>query len=99
MVFAQLGDEAADLTDLVGIEAIGWLVEDEEARPVDKGVRESEPLTGKAPKRPEAMFAAPKPISSRLPSTSYRFLAPKLSRRDDAAAAVGGRGAAPCPGV
>src|SRR6516162_6932281 len=41
-------------------------------------VRESAPLTGKPPNNPEAMFAAPKPISSRLALTRYRFLAPKL---------------------
>ena len=32
-------------------------------------VRESEAVTGKAPKRPAAMFAAPNPMSSRFGST------------------------------
>ena len=33
-------------------------------------VRESEAVTGKAPKSPAAMLAAPKPVSSRFGSTS-----------------------------
>ena len=41
-------------------------------------VRESAPVTGKPPNRPQAILAAPKPISSRLASTRYRFFAPKL---------------------
>ena len=41
---AELADERAHLADLVGVEARGGLVEDDDRRPRDDGVREADAL-------------------------------------------------------
>ena len=43
-LFAELADQLADLADLVGVEAVGRLVEDQQFRVVDQGVGQADPL-------------------------------------------------------
>ena len=45
MAFAELLDEVSNGADLVGIEAIGRFVENEEGRGVDERIRKSHPLS------------------------------------------------------
>jgi len=89
VVFAEFLDEVADGADLIGIEADGGFVEDEEVGVVDEGVGESDALAITLERVPMILFSTSLRLQSCLTSSTrslilrrWTFLSSARKRRN-----------------